>query len=132
MAKSIQNTSLHKLQKLNTVPLSKELRSKHKIRNLPVRRDDTVRITKGHFKGTEGRVTKVLLKQNRLEIDGVTREKADGSKIYYPIHVSNVVLTRLVKMDERRKIIRRKQLGAQITAGREPIEEFEFEEEEEE
>ena len=89
-----------------------------------------MRIITGHFKGTEGRVTKVLLKQNRLEIDGVTREKADGSKIYYPVHVSNVVLTRLTKMDERRKMIRRKQLGAKIAAGLEPIIDYEEEEEE--
>ena len=39
--------------------LSKELRGKHNVRSLPIRKDDEVRIVRGKLKGREGKVTQV-------------------------------------------------------------------------
>ena len=36
-----------------SAPLSKELRNKYHVRSMPVRRDDEVVITRGHFKGQQ-------------------------------------------------------------------------------
>ena len=36
-----------------SAPLSKELRKKHSVRSMPVRRDDEVVVTRGHFKGQQ-------------------------------------------------------------------------------
>lgn len=33
--------------------LSKELRKKHNVRSLPIRRDDEVVVTRGHYKGQQ-------------------------------------------------------------------------------
>ena len=34
-----------------SAPLSKDLRAKHNVRSIPIRKDDEVVITKGHYKG---------------------------------------------------------------------------------
>ncbi len=36
-----------------SAPLSKELRNKYHVRSMPVRRDDEVSITRGHYKGQQ-------------------------------------------------------------------------------
>ena len=45
--------------KLMSIALSKDLRKKHGVRSMPVRKDDEVSIVKGHYKGTKGKVTQV-------------------------------------------------------------------------
>jgi len=37
--------------------LSKDLRKKHGVRCMPIRKDDEVLITKGTYKGNKGKVT---------------------------------------------------------------------------
>ena len=36
-----------------SAPLSKDLRKKHNVRSLPIRRDDEVVVTRGHYKGQQ-------------------------------------------------------------------------------
>ena len=36
-----------------SAPLSKELRNKHHVRSLPIRRDDEVVVVRGHYKGQQ-------------------------------------------------------------------------------
>ena len=43
--------------KLMSSGLSKDLRKKHGVRSMPVRKDDEVSIVKGSFKGNKGKVT---------------------------------------------------------------------------
>ncbi len=43
--------------KLMSAALSKDLRKKHGVRSMPVRKDDEVSIVKGSFKGNKGKVT---------------------------------------------------------------------------
>jgi ribosomal protein L24 len=70
-----------------------------------VRSGDTVAILRGSFRDVEGKVTKVDLRRGYLYIEGVTREKADGTTKLIPIHSSKVVIRRLVLDDKRRKEI---------------------------
>lgn len=103
------NAPLHKREKLVSAPLSKELRNKYGIRNLPVRVGDTVKVVRGSYAGKEGKVVKVIRKTQRLHIEGLTRERADGTPVYIPIHASKVVITKLeLKDEERKKIIERR------------------------
>ena len=45
-----------------SAPLSKELRQKHNVRSLPIRKDDEVVVTRGHFKGQQaGKVIQVRI-----------------------------------------------------------------------
>ena len=34
-----------------SAPLSKELRAKHNVRSMPIRKDDEVIVNRGHYKG---------------------------------------------------------------------------------
>lgn len=64
---------------------------------------------RGDFKGFEGKVTSVDRKEYRIFVEGVTREKVDGSTALVPIHPSKVMITRLNLDDKwRREILKRK------------------------
>lgn len=76
---------------------------------MPVKRDDTVVILKGDRKMTEGRVIRVDTARGRLFIEGVTRQRLDGSTAQIPIRAENVMIMRLHLDDEwRRKILERR------------------------
>jgi len=122
----LMRSPLHKKKKNVSAPLSEDLRKRYKIRKLPVRREDIVHIRIGTFRGTEGRITRVNLQKQILEIDGITREKMDGSKIFYPIHPSNVVIVRLGRLDASRKsmIERKAKEKVEFPEEKEPIEEI--------
>lgn len=48
-----------------SAPLSKELRNKHHVRSLPIRRDDEVVVVRGHYKGQQP--SKVLAVSSQLD-----------------------------------------------------------------
>ncbi|MEM2917525.1 MAG: 50S ribosomal protein L24, partial [Candidatus Bathyarchaeia archaeon] len=90
-------------------PLSDELIKSHGVDSLPVRTGDSVRILRGDRKGLEGKVIGVDRKNYRIFVEGVTREKVDGTAIQIPIHPSKVIITSLNLDDKwRREIIKRK------------------------
>ncbi len=95
-------SSFHR-HKLMSARVSKELRKKYKIKRIPVRKGDTVYVSSGDFVGTEGKVQAADYKNQKLLIEGIAREKADKSKIMYPIHVSKVVIRRFGKVGTKRK-----------------------------
>ncbi|MBX5328446.1 50S ribosomal protein L24 [Candidatus Bathyarchaeota archaeon A05DMB-5] len=108
----------HIRYKLFAAPLSSELQASQKVKTLPVRSGDTVRIMRGDHKGFEGKITSVDRKKYRIYVEGLTREKVDGTTIFVPIHPSKVMITRLSLDDKwRKKILERKR------ATREKIEE---------
>jgi large subunit ribosomal protein L24 len=89
--------------------LSPELRSSHLVKSLPVRSGDTVRLMRGDHKGFEGKITRLDLSEYRIYVEGLTREKVDGTTIFVPIHPSKVLITRLNLDDKwRRKVLERK------------------------
>jgi len=95
--------------KILSAHLSSELRSTYNTRSLPVRTGDTVRVLRGDYKGVEGKVMRVDRKKYRIFIEGITREKADGTTILVPIHPSNVEIIRLNLDDKfRKKILERR------------------------
>lgn len=107
--KAYFNAPLHKRQKFVTAPLAKPLQKELGIKRLPVRRGDTVLIVRGDFKGHEGKVVKVDLKRLRIYVEGAVIKKPTGETVYYPIHPSKVVITKLDLSDPRRReIIERK------------------------
>jgi large subunit ribosomal protein L24 len=103
----------HIRYKLFAAPLSSELRASHGTRTLPVRSGDSVRIMRGDHKGFEGKITRVDRKKYRIYVEGLTREKVDGTTIFLPIHPSKVMITRLSLEDKWRKSIleRKKAVG---------------------
>merc|ERR1712142_386570 len=96
-------------RKLMSAPLCKDLRDKHNVRSMPVRKDDEVLVTRGPFKSQQaGKVIAVYRKKWVLHIERVQREKANGATVSVGIRPSEVEIVRL-KMDrDRKKILERK------------------------
>ncbi len=124
--KIIYSASSFKRHKLMTARLSKELRKKYNVKRMPVRAGDTVYVTAGDFIGTEGKIITADHKKQRLSIDGIAREKADKSKIMYPIHVSKIVIRRFGKVDRIRKQILERKAKKELEIETEDISEEEL------
>lgn len=103
--KNLFNAPAHIRHKQMAAPLSRELSASKGAKTLPVRKGDTVRIMRGDNKGFEGKVSRVDLKQYRLYMEGLTREKVDGTNIFLPIHPSKVEIRNLSLDDKYRKEI---------------------------
>jgi len=96
-------------------PLSPGLRATHNTRSVPVRKGDTVQITRGDFRGFEGKVLRVDRGNYRITVEGVTRERVDGTSVPVSIHPSKVVITGLNLDDEwRKKALQRKGAGKEV------------------
>jgi len=99
----------HVRHRLLAAHLSPQLRATHIAKSLPVRSGDTVRVMRGDHKGFEGKISRVDLKKYRIYVEGLSREKADGTTIFVPIHPSKVLVTHLDLDDKwRKKILDRK------------------------
>jgi large subunit ribosomal protein L24 len=99
----------HIRYRLFAAPLSPELRASHGVKTLPVRSGDSVRIMRGDRKGFEGKIARIDRKKYRIYVEGLTREKVDGTTIFVPMHPSKVMITRLNLDDKwRKKILERK------------------------
>jgi large subunit ribosomal protein L24 len=103
--KRLFNAPAHICHKLMAAPLTKELAEKQGVKTLPVRKGDTVQIQRGDNKGFEGKVSRVDLKSYRIYIEGLTREKVDGTNIFLPVHPSKVMIKNLSLDDKKRKAI---------------------------
>ena len=108
------NAPLHIKHKFLAAHLSKELIKRYGNRSIPVRKEDTVKVLRGQFKGKSGKIEKVFVKKTRVWIEGVNKTKRDGSKSFYPIHPSNLLITELNLSDERRKKALAKKNGTPI------------------
>ncbi len=107
--KMIYQAPDHIRYKLFAAPLSSELKASQKIRSIPVRSGDTVRVMRGDHKGFEGKVSRVDREKYRVYVEGLTREKGDGTTIFVPVHPSKIMITKLNLDDKwRKKILERK------------------------
>ncbi len=103
--KKIFNAPVHIRHKLMAAPLSSELAASKGAKTLPVRKGDTVRIMRGDNKGFEGKVSRIDLKAYRIYLEGLTREKVDGTNIFLAVHPSKVQIRNLNLNDKWRKNI---------------------------
>jgi large subunit ribosomal protein L24 len=73
-------------------------------------------VTRGNFRGVEGKVTSVDVKSGKVYVEGVSREKADGTAKPIALDSSKVILRQVVLDDKRRKDIveRRVSVNAEI------------------
>jgi len=106
----------HIRRKLFAAPLSAELQASHGIKSLPIRNGDTVRIMRGDHKGFEGKISRIDQTHFRVYVEGLTREKVDGTAIFVPVHPSKVTIKALVLDDKWRKNIleRKKQTRKKV------------------
>lgn len=96
------NAPLHIKRRFLSAHLSKELKSKLKTRSMELRKGDTAKVMRGQFRGKTGKVERIMVKEEKAQIAGIERKKEDGSKSFYMIHASNLMITEL-NMDDKRR-----------------------------
>jgi large subunit ribosomal protein L24 len=103
--KLLYNAPAHLRHKLMAASLSPQLITSKGAKTLPVRKGDSVRVMRGDHKGFEGKISRVDLKNYRIYVEGLTREKVDGTTIFVPLHPSKVMIRNLNLDDKWRKAI---------------------------
>lgn len=99
-------------RKIMSCRLSRELRTKHKVRSLPIRKNDVVKILKGKSKNKSGKVTTVYRKRWVIYVDKITRDKQNGQPVNIPIKPSNCVIETLHLDKDRNDLIERASAAA--------------------
>ena len=95
-------------RKLMSSHLNKSLRDQYKIRSLPIKRGDEVKILKGKAKGKSGKVVQVYRKRNCIYVDKVQRDKQNGQTVFLPIKPSYCVIEKLLINKDRTKTIEKR------------------------
>lgn len=107
--KYLARAPIHIKRKLFSAHLSKELRKKHQRRSFTLRKGDTVKITRGSFKGKTGKIASLDSRRRKVSIEGIQRAKRDGTKVNIFFDSSNLQIQELNLEDkERIKSIERK------------------------
>jgi len=96
------NAPLHVAGKFLSAHLSKELIKKYGKRSVVVVKGDKVKIMRGQFKGTEGKVEKVDHVRKIVHVEGAQQMKVNGTKAYYPLNASTLLVTALNANDKKR------------------------------
>lgn len=103
--KMLFNAPTHKRAKIMASPLSPELLAQRGVKTMPIRKGDTVRVTRGDHKGFEGKVSTIDRKHYRVYLEGLTREKVDGSTVFVALHPSKIMIRTLNLDDKLRKAV---------------------------
>jgi len=101
------NAPLHIKGNFMHAPLSKELRKKHGIRSMRLRKGDKVKVLRGQFKGSVGKSENISVINEYVNVAKIEISKKDGSKQYYPIHPSNVIILEIESERKRQKRLQR-------------------------
>jgi len=82
--------------------LSKDLQKKYGKKSARALEGDSITISRGEFKGVDGKIAKVSTEKSSVTIDGIKKEKTKGDKFDVYIHTSNLVITSLNTSDKWR------------------------------
>lgn len=96
------NSALHAKRNFLAAPLAPDLKARYGTRNLTVREGDTVRIMKGEFRGLTGKINSVNLRKSTVYVDGAERVRKDGTKSFFPLRPSGLMLTEVSIEDKKR------------------------------
>lgn len=94
---------MHVRRRLISAHLEKSLRKEYKKRSLPVRKGDEVKIMRGKFSGSRGKVSRVDLKSLKVYVDSAKTKKVSGQDVEVAIDPSNVIITKLEFDDKKRR-----------------------------
>ena len=79
---------------------------------MPVVKGDKVKILRGTYKGKEGKVTEVYRKKWVIHVEGINRDKVNGSSAKVGIDASKVEIIELKLSKDRKAILDRKNRAA--------------------
>jgi large subunit ribosomal protein L24 len=100
--KFLYKAPLHIRRKMISAHLSKELREKYKRRSFPLRKGDEVKVMRGEFKGTIGKIVRVDTKKYKVYVDTVKKKRSVGTEYLVPVSPSNLMITKLNLEDKYR------------------------------
>ena len=106
--KKLYSSPIHTNKKRLKCRLDEFLQEEYGLRSLVVKTGDLVKIMRGQFRDTEGKVIRVDYKDVEVFLDNATVTKADGKEVNIPVHPSNLMLVKLEMDDERRQLIESK------------------------
>ena len=106
--RQVRNAALHERKNMLKCRLDEFLQEEYGLRSLVIKKGDLVRIMRGQFRDTEGKVTNVSYKKGLVYLDNTTITKADGKEASVPIHPSNLMLVKLELDEERKSLIESK------------------------
>nr|AJS12189.1 50S ribosomal protein L24P [uncultured archaeon] len=113
--KYIHNAPLHIKHKFLSVNLSKSLRQKYSKRNLPLRTGDEVLVMRGSLKRKKAKVSSIDIKNTRVYLENMQRQKKDGTKVNVVFHPSVLQIQALNLDDkERLSIMNRKTISSSV------------------
>tara|TARA_Y100000310_G_scaffold244040_1_gene248712 strand:- start:199 stop:591 length:393 start_codon:yes stop_codon:yes gene_type:complete len=98
------NAPLHLKQRFLNVHLSKELREKYGTRKVRIKKGDKVKVMRGQYNKRTGNVSRVSVVFNKVYVEGIEITKKDGSKAFYPMNASNLMITDLNLDDKKRRL----------------------------
>ena len=98
-------------RKIMSCRLAKELRTTHKVRSLPIRKNDEVKILKGKHKNKTGKVTCAYRRRWCIYVDKVTKEKQNGQPVNVALKPSYCVIEKLHLDKDRKKLIEKVSAG---------------------
>lgn len=107
------NALMHIKRKFLASNLTKFLREKYKIRSIPLRIGDVVKIMRGQFKGKEAKVERLNVREGKVYLDKIRITKRDGAEVAVPINASNLSVVSLNLEDKLRMGREKKKLKAQ-------------------
>ncbi|MFX0106863.1 MAG: 50S ribosomal protein L24 [Candidatus Hodarchaeota archaeon] len=107
----IYKAPLHEHRNMLKCRLDEFLQEEYGIRSLVVKEGDLVRIMRGQFRDTEGKVVRVDYRRISVYLENATTTKADGKEAQIPIHPSNLMLVKLELDDDRKKMLEEKMVA---------------------
>ncbi len=96
------NMPMHKKAKAIAGHLNEKLRKELNKRSVPLRKNDTVKILRGNYKGKTGKITKVDRSKMKIFIEKITRKKSDGTEYNVAIDPSKIIVIEIDKSDKKR------------------------------
>ncbi len=104
----IYKSPLHARKNMLKCRLDEFLQEEYGMRSMAIKKGDLVRIMRGQYRDTEGKVTAVDYRAIRVHLESATVTKADGKEASVPIHPSNLMLVKLELDDDRKKLLEKK------------------------
>ena len=93
----------HQARKQMASHLSEELLLKYNRRSMTVIAGDEVKVLRGDHKGKSGKIVGIDVTVRKVNVEGVTNKKADGTEVPLPVDPSNLLIVKLNLEDKRRQ-----------------------------
>ena len=100
--KLLGTLAAHSRSKKVAAHLNEKLAKEFERRSIPLRKDDTVKIVRGDFKGKTGKILRIDRKIAKIFVEKVIRKKSDVTEFEVAIDPSKVIVLEIQRDDKKR------------------------------